>query len=192
MTDDLKPLSINHQAVQDEYFQCWEKTESYKRIYAKASHNAARTSAARLFADANFQAHLQQRLTENHMGADEVLRRLADIARGDIADLMEFTTLGSTISLTNTDAEGTLTPKPQTKIIRKIRQKTTTYLAKSESGEDREVHETELELYSAKEALELIGKHHKLFNEPGTKENPLHIEGLEKYLDKVYGSNPTG
>ena len=103
-------------------------------------------------------------LRERAMSAEEVLMRLSDIARGDIADLMEITPSGFTFRLL-VDDEGERIVNPQTKLIKKIRQKVTTYLAKSEDGEDREIIETELELYDAQAALVQLGKYHKLFVE---------------------------
>lgn len=101
-------------------------------------------------------------IREKSMSAEEVLIRLADIARGDMADLMEITPAGFTFRLM-VDENGQRIINPKTKLIRKIKQKVTTYLAKSEDAEDREIIETELELYSAITALEALGKYHKLF-----------------------------
>lgn len=102
-------------------------------------------------------------LQKEMMSADEVLSRMTDIARGDVADLMDVTTAGFSIELMKKDENGTLVVNPKTRLIKKIKQKVTTYLAKSESGEDREVVETEIELYNAQEALTTLGKYHKLF-----------------------------
>jgi hypothetical protein len=55
--------------------------------------------------------------------------------------------------------------KGLTKLIKKVKQKTTTFLAKKESEEDREVHEIEIELYDAQGALVTLGKHHGLLAE---------------------------
>jgi hypothetical protein len=48
---------------------------------------------------------------------------------------------------------------PKTKLIKKIKQKVTTFLAKQENEEDREVIETEIELYSRHEANKDILKY---------------------------------
>jgi predicted transcriptional regulator len=97
------------------------------------------------------------------MGANEVKAGLADIARGNLADLMDITTSGFTLQLATTNEDGELVINPNTKLIKKIKQKVTTYLGKSESDEDREVIETEIELYSAHEAYRDLGKIHGLF-----------------------------
>jgi hypothetical protein len=96
------------------------------------------------------------------MSAEEVLMRLSDIARGDLAGLMEITPSGFTFRLL-VDENGERIVNPKTKLIRKIKQKVTTYLGKTEDAEDREIIETEMELYSAQEALNTLGKYHKLF-----------------------------
>ena len=97
------------------------------------------------------------------MDADEVLLRLSDIARGDISHLMEITSSGFTFRLLVTDENGNRIVNPNTKLIKKIKQKVTTILGKRENSEDREIIETELELYNAQEALNTLGKYHKLF-----------------------------
>jgi hypothetical protein len=208
MTDDLKPLSPNHQIVLDKYLTCWEKTEAYKEAYPKASHASAKTSAARLFADANFQAHLQQRLAENHMSANEVLKRLADMARGDmgvffkISDEWMFYPPPTSEILAEEEVIEEQEGKPPLKRISyrvrrvildldKVMNPQYSHLIKEFS--DHGKRGMSIKIHDAKAANELIGKHHKLFNELGTKDNPLHIEGLDKLLDKVWSqpSKPT-
>lgn len=103
-------------------------------------------------------ASIKAKIEELTMGADEVLLRLADIARGDISDLMALSTVGYTFELLIENEQGQRVPNPKTKLIRRIKQKVTTYLGKKEDSEDREVVETELELYSAHEALMDIAK----------------------------------
>jgi phage terminase small subunit len=127
-------------------------------------------------------------IAEKSMTANEVLTRLADIARGDVADLMDITTMGFTLNLT-TKENGHIIPNPKTKLIKKIKQKVTTHIAKSESDEDREVVETEVELYSALEALSLLGKSHKLFIDrtelTGAEGKPLLVQTVGFDVDKM-------
>jgi hypothetical protein len=47
-----------------------------------------------------------------------------------------------------------------------------------------------IELYPAEAANERVMRINGLFKDPGTKENPLHIDGLEQYLEKIYGRDP--
>lgn len=102
-------------------------------------------------------------LRNEAISAEEDLIRLTDIARGNITDLMDVTTSGFSIELMKEDEYGNKVIKPQAKLIKKIKQKVTTILAKNESSEDKEIVETELELYSALEAMTTLGKYHKLF-----------------------------
>jgi hypothetical protein len=81
MSEESKPLSTRHQTVLDNYLMCWSQTEAYKVAYPSASHTSAKASAARLFADVNFQGHLRARLDEMHMSADEALARETEIGR---------------------------------------------------------------------------------------------------------------
>lgn len=106
---------------------------------------------------------IKEAIDERMMSRDEVIVGLTDIARGNIADLMDVTTAGYSFRLVVEDEGGNKIVNPKTKLIKKIKQKVTTILAKSESGEDREIIETELELYSAHEAYRDLGKYHALF-----------------------------
>jgi phage terminase small subunit len=105
---------------------------------------------------------IKAEITERSMSSEEVITRLSEMARGDLAELMDITPAGYTFALMIRDANGNLINNPKTKLIKKIKQKTTTYLAKQEDGEDREIIETELELYSSQEALNTLAKYHGL------------------------------
>lgn len=81
---ELKPLSKKHKRVQDEYLKCWNQTKAYQAVYPNSEYESARTAAARLFANDNFSAHLNLRLNEAHMSADEALARQAEIGRASL------------------------------------------------------------------------------------------------------------
>ena len=136
---------------------------------------------------------IKARTNEIVMSADEVLTRLADMARGDISDLMALTTSGFTFELLIDDGNGNKIPNPKTKLIRKIKQKVTTYLAKSEDGEDREIIETELELYDAQAALVQIGRYHALFTDKTEVAAIVEVKDVrDNILRKLAGSTTTG
>jgi hypothetical protein len=149
---ELKPLSKKHQRVLDEYLLRFNQWQAYKAVYPKVTDESARTLSSKLFADVHFSAHLEARLAEVHMSADEALRLMADIARGDIGDLMDITSMGGMINLKRAQELGL------TKLIKKVKQKTVTKLGKKEDDEDVEIHDLELELYPADAALERILK----------------------------------
>lgn len=126
-------------------------------IEAGYAPRSARITASQLLTNPNIRAAVDELI---EMPADEVKARVADIARGDIADLLDITPTSYSLRLME---DGKVNPK--TKLIRKIKQKVTTILGKSESAEDREIVETEIELYSALEALRDIGRMHAMFTE---------------------------
>jgi hypothetical protein len=159
MTDDLKPLSKKHQRVLDEYLLRFNQTAAYQKVYPKATYDSARSLASDLFANTNFSAHVAARLNEAHMSADEALKLTADIARGDVAQLMEVSSVGFNLDMSKAQELGL------TGLIKKVKQKTTIYQAKKESEEDREVTELEIELYDRQAALRDILKMHNKFTE---------------------------
>ncbi len=164
-------LSKKHSAFVDEYLCCFNGTRAYSRIYPHASKRSARASAARLLATGSVTEAIKQRLQELHMGADETLKLLADMARSDVGAFMDVSTVGWNIDLLQRDdkgelmhdAGGNVIKKPETKLIKKLKQKVTTFIGKKEDSEDREIVETEIELYDAQAALEKIGRHLDLF-----------------------------
>jgi hypothetical protein len=156
-------LSVKHQAFVESLFtHNMNATQAYLYVYG-GDRVAAASNGARLIRNDKVAEAIKVRLNENAMSADEVLSRMADIARGDMSDLMALSTSGFTFELLIDDGNGKKIPNPKTKLIKKIKQRVTTFLGKSESDEDREIIETELELYSAHDALRDLGKFHKLF-----------------------------
>jgi len=187
-TEELKPLSKKHQLFVDQYFLCnFNGTEAYMRVYKPNTRASARANAADLLADTSIAAAVSTRLSEVHMSADEALELLAGMARGDLSDFMELTTNGFNISLVNKGEDGELQPKPNTRLIRKIKQKTTTIIGKKESDDDKEIHETEIELYDAQSALEKILRVHGKFTEKVEVNNKGAVT-----LNIVYKDKPNG
>ena len=148
-------LSIKHQQFISEYLKDFNGTQAAIRCGYKP--NSARVRACIMLAKDNIKAEIQAQIAERTMSAEEVLTRIADIARGDMAELMDITTMGATVQLM---ANGKI--KPQTKLIKKLKQKVTTSMGKALGDPDQEIIETELELYSAQDALVTLAKHHGL------------------------------
>lgn len=76
-------LSDKHEQVINEYVQCWNKTEAYRRVYQNTNERSARSAAHRLFTNVDFTEALSNKISESGMSADEVLRRLAEQARNE-------------------------------------------------------------------------------------------------------------
>jgi phage terminase small subunit len=143
----------------EEYIVDFNATQA--AIRAGYSQSTARQQASRLLTNVD----ISQAISERLMSADEVVARLSDIARGDIKDLMRISSMGYELELLSKDDEGNFRVNPHTKLIKKIKQKVTTIMPRNEDGEEKEIVETDLELYSALDALALLGRHHKLFTD---------------------------
>jgi phage terminase small subunit len=154
-----KSLSKKHQAFIDEYLRIWNGTRAYMRVYPKCSYASARTLAGELLAKIDISEAITERMNEAHMSADEALALLADQARGDMAQLMDITSMGFNMDMEKAKDAGL------TKLIKKVKQKTTTFIAKKESEEDREVTELEVELYDAQAAIDKILRVHGKYND---------------------------
>jgi len=157
MSDNTKPLSNKHRAFVEEYLTDFNGTRAYLRVYPKSTYEGAKANAARLLTNDSVKAEVKARLDAMHMTADEALKRLSEIARGDMAQLMDISSVGFNLDMEQAKEAGL------TKLIKKVKQKTTTYIAKKESEEDREVTELEVELYDAQTALRDILKMHGKF-----------------------------
>lgn len=94
----------------------------------------------------HIKAEIERRLSQ-YMTADEVLYRLTEIARADLGDALDENG--------NIDLKKAKRLK-KTKFLKRVKRKKTT----TEQGGNTEV---EIEQYSRMEALELLGKKHKLF-----------------------------
>jgi len=162
MASELKP---KHQQFINEYIRlrCSNATQAYCNVYVLASRETARRCASVLLADANIAAEIKRRVAEDTMSADEVMLRLADIARGDIGDYMG-------LSVSQIQATG------KTSIIKKLTQTDTSSVSKSGTLTDSQT--VIIEMYDALAALQLIGKHHDLFVDK------LHVK-IEKELEKT-------
>jgi hypothetical protein len=110
------------------------------------------------------------------MSADEILIRLANMARSNIAD---FAHVGNDVGLSELGDDG--------QVIKKFKRKIT----RTQSGDEYE--EIELELYDAQAALVHLGRHHSLFTDrietPDLKPLP---EAIRELAARVYGQAQEG
>lgn len=118
-----------------EYLKCWNSSEAARRAGYKWPDKIGPRKRKK------FNTEIQKRLRENAMEANEVLSRLGNMARSDIAD---FLTPGDTLDLKTAKARG-LTP-----------------LIKSVTWTKQGI---KIELYDAQAALVHIGKHLGLFTD---------------------------
>lgn len=147
-------LSAKHQAFVESYLRLFNATEAYVEVYGPKSRKTAGANGHRLLKNAEIEAAIQQRLQASAMSADEVLMRLADQARADLGDFL------------HDDGEidiAAMKRAKKTYLLRKI--KRTERTGETESGGTWAETRVEVELHDAQSALNLIGRHHKLFTD---------------------------
>ena len=156
MTDERK-LTNKQRLFIDYYLQSFNASDAARK--AGYSEKTAYSVGWENLRKPEIQEEIQSRLDEVHMSADEALKLTADIARGDIAQIMDVSSMGFNLDMSKAKELGL------TRLIKKVKQKTVTHLAKNESDEDREVIDLEVELYDAQTALRDILKVHGKFTD---------------------------
>lgn len=164
MSDEAKPLNKKQQVFVDEYLKCFNGAEAARR--AGYSQKSARQTASDMLAIPYISEQIQARLAEVHMSADEALKLTADIARGDITELL--TPLGS-VDLDYIREKGL------GRLIKKIKVRTITKIGKGEKDDDTEIHDTELEMYAADAAQDKILRVYKKYTDPAEKDVKITV-----------------
>lgn len=186
-------LSAKHRAFIEQYLLTSNATEAYDNVYHPKTRAVSASNGHKLLRNAEILEAISHRLSETAMLADEVLMRLASQARGSMNDFITFRDNGDpTFDFQTAAAFGKMG------LVKKLKIKTRTYTtvevaqAQTESeeieGDDTAgdgaalggVTETtvEFELYSSQAALELLGKHHRLFLDgpSGDENDPIYIK----------------
>lgn len=124
----------------EHYVQVGNATLSAKLAGYKGGENALAVVGHRNLRNAKIQLYLSARYREVAMGADEVLSRLADMARANVSDFIDDT---GKIDFAKVKAKGY--------VIKKVFH--------------RKGVQSQIELQSPLRALELLGKAHALFTD---------------------------
>lgn len=175
MTEEVEGKKLS--AKENAFVEAWlhgpsrfDATKAARAAGYKDNENL-HTNANKLLQKTTIRAEIDRRLEEIKLTKAAVFVGLADIANGDVADFMDVSSMGWNISLLLHDENGDLIideqtgkpiKNPKTKLIKRLKQKVTTI---SKKDEEREIIETELELYSAHDALRDMGKHYDLFTD---------------------------
>lgn len=133
-------MNAKQQAFLEHYLQCWNASEAAR--LAGYSEKAAGAIGHKLLKNAEISRAYKERLAELHMGSDEILKRLAEQARGSLDG---FVTDRGNIDLAAAKQSGAL------KLAKRI---------KTQTGK---VDSIEVELHDPQRAMELLGKHLALF-----------------------------
>lgn len=156
-------LTGKRKAFVEAYLQCFNASEAARRAGYKSRAN---TAGQRLLSNVDIQAAIKDYFAEKAMGTDEVLSRLAAQARGDMTHFLHIDKSWARIDLEKAKEAGMLP------LIKKVRQ--------TKAG-------LEVELYDAQAALQLIGKHLRLFNDVQEHEGDISVHVV--YED--YNPEPT-
>jgi len=143
---DVQMLSfVNH------YITCMNGTEAARLAEYAGDDATLAVQANRLLRNAKVLREIDNRLKSFTMSANEVLIHLTDIARGDIADA-----LNSVGGIDQMEAKR----RGKSHIIKRFKDKVTTITEKD--GSEREIVETEIEMYDRLDALKTLAKFHSL------------------------------
>lgn len=138
-----KLLNKKQQIFINEYLQCWNASEAARRAGYTGKPNVI---GARLLANVSIKAAIEKRLSDSAMSANEVLGRLADQARGSMADFLNIES--NSIDLNKADKLDRL------HLIKKFSHTI-----------GKETENFTIELYDAQSALIQIGRKHGLFTD---------------------------
>lgn len=133
----------------EEYLACFNASQAARR--AGYAPKTDRVIGWRNLQNPEIAEAIRQRLAESAMTADETLMRLAAHARGDIDDCLDD---DGRFSLDKARKA------KKTSLIKKLRIKETKRVIDDEEVITQDI---EFELHDAQAALQLIGRHHKLF-----------------------------
>ena len=122
------------------YLELWNGTEAASRAGYKGSRETLAAVAGENLRKPAIRAAIEKRLESEAMGADEVLWRLGQQARGNLADFIQTEVPGGLIDMDAVAAKGHLLKK----------------LSWTKAG-------VQIELYDSQAALEKLGKAHGLF-----------------------------
>lgn len=173
VVDELAPISERipngkHRLFIDELFKCnMNQTQAYLNVYG-SDYDTARVNASKLLTKTNISEEVERRLNESAMTANEVLARLAAMARGNMGDFLDF-------------KDGVRYPFID---LNKARESGLLPLVKKFKY-DKDGH-IEFELYDAQAALVQIGKAHGLF----VDRNEIDVSGnMQQWLQALRGTD---
>lgn len=149
-------LTAKQQRFVDEYVVCLNGTEAARRAKYDGDDATLAVIASQNLRKLNISKSINEKLAEFAMPANEVLAQLTDIARGDNADVVNQ--FGAT-DLDEAKRRG------KSHLIKKHKVKVTNIT--EGTGKDiveKQIVETEVELYSKLEALQALAKYHDLTN----------------------------
>lgn len=151
----LVKFTGKQQAFIDAYFACnFNATEAARRAGYAGDDATLRSLASENLTKDNIREAIDARMRAMRMGADEVLARLSFIANGSFEDFLD----PDSMSLDLKKAK----KAEKLGLIKRIK---ITTVVTSHADRDTQTETIEFELHDPVRAMELLGKHHKLFTE---------------------------
>ena len=158
----MSELTDKQQTWLDEYLQCWNGAEAARR----AGYSSVYQSAHDNLTNPKIQEEIALRLNLNVMSANEALSRLADMARANVGDFIEFDSAGTRVWRIDL-----LNAKDADKLH---------VLTKLWYANDGHPH---IELHDSQKALEMILRAHGAFVDrtelTGADGGPVKVEDVE-------------
>lgn len=156
-------LNTKQTVFVEEYLKCWNSSEAARRAGYNGRSNQI---GSRLLTNVDIKAQIDERIAELKMSTDEVLIRLAEQARGSLAEFTDVQLMAD------------LKDHPRAHLIKHL----TTDVYEDKLGKLH--YKTKFELYDAQAALVHIGKAHGLFNnDAGSSEDKPLIVKVIKGVD---------
>lgn len=147
-------LTGKQQAFVEAYFAAnYNATEAARRAGYQGDYNTLASLASENLRKDNIRAAIDKRLKQMKMGADEVLARLSFVASGSMEDFIDPDSMS--IDLRKAKRAEKLG------LIKKFKITTVTT---SHADRDTQTETIEFELHDPMRALEMLGKHHKVFD----------------------------
>lgn len=175
-------LSKKRRVFVEEYLKDFNGTQA--AIRAGYSENGARSTASRLLTIDNISEAVEAGIEERAMSANEVLQRLASMARGDMGDFLDVNSMGIfNLDLAKAKELGLL------HLVKKVKDRSVMTMKMGADGVEveTETHNFEVELHDAQAALVHLGRHHKLFTDRSevVTEGNVTIEYVNSWRDST-------
>lgn len=171
----MAKLTKKRMAFIDEYLKDFNGTQA--AIRAGYSKKTAKSIASEILTLPDVSEAILERMTKNAMSADEVLRRLGDMARGDMGNFLDVNSMGIfNLDLVKAKKLGLL------HLVKKVKDRSV--MAVDKDGVESETHNIEVELYDAQAALVHIGKHHKLFTDKLDVKSDVVVYDLDEWQEE--------
>jgi hypothetical protein len=124
---DLPVLSPAREIFKNDYLKCFNGVRAYKITHPNASDRSAAVCSSRLLMNVDIQAHIRAHLRSAHASVDEVLSQLGETARFDMGAFLDPDT-GEIDIFTESIIDGKVikTTRPETRFIKKLKQRKTT------------------------------------------------------------------